>query len=1729
VSYVVGMDANPNVKRIAANCGLSRVLQENHALDSVLQEEILELETVRSDLATEREVLTFWTDALNRRRFFLPPAPPPSPMPPSPADANSPPAPPQLVTVEQQTEAIQQTIAELEAREAELVELIAPCVAQQQQPDAATTTTTVCGLTPALAPDPWTSESGEPCRGKAELQAREFDFCAYWDHETNPDASDERLKVELFDERPFCLQAETLRPLPCNATASRTSRSGIHDMEYMLRDDRKYCEFEFVRERLTPEANHSAQLCRDELRSRITTCTLECDTCKAQCTNKLVKDLSSLHYCGLGLETSGINAAIASSDAGFDIKNRWGAERTRGREARPERVWYEQYRVLIQNSIDAPVAPRNSISCRKAHAESTTGDYVPPLDKQGNVIQRKGFMVGCNTDADCSAACGEHPLTGRAYVCTHNLTLYTYAGYSQDSKRDHAEQRAVALAEFRNFSTLVNDTRGDPNYYTIHEPGDDVFDVNYDAGFYKGVCTDVRINHMRSTCWEEGAAKIRIASTGCTGRFFGWAEDYCGVDITLEEPNYYHGVSYNDDGYPRTLVPETYVNGELQNAIVCTDKRDCVRKCEFLSRTSRQRGMPEPITCAFCKPACPNDGGVTAVQFLVAIRQDIQTTFDLIKTCMPSSNGFAQCVCQIFMLLKPEWMRNLEPPTQTCQGGDVFQLIAKRIERLMLEGTEALINKALIDPINAVFGWIGKLDHICTTRDDLRKYCPNEPELLEVLLGCDVDNTLQPHKNCYYERQRIICMSENGAYDRYKDLFATPTASELSDEYKNILGDSFEFVPPAMLAAFERIDAQQTESMLTVDESDKKLCDNSFVESMTLDQVILSCVFHYVEANCPFQHDDDEFETFLRDSLWKLPEVVWDWSAAPPPPPPAVFGAFEDLVANDPEGVEIVREKLYEVFPALDYVVTQSSGSNVGRDKSADGRGYGPVYYISKYAITTAFLATEHFRNKDSLAARIVQARYTGFFRFACKAFLDFAGDAQNAADPTTIKKLKWDRNVFLIASILFSESYQSETDITVAPNVFDFYDDNCIKPALSRSAVPHSTYEVDNDVYSEKDVFGNYVRVSDLGPLRSYGSLNELQQSGTDADVLFPLQTDPSGAVSGVQCAFSENYICGHGTRPLKNAFRTDREQRIARSAATYYREVVCNPEYKLTTEMVFGDPPEYDGQPITDSSTRKNRQFDMYVPNSALGASAVERRRFFGCGSDGDEDSYCDPLRSYTYAEATLRSLVYVTSSHDETVPPGIYRFGDLPIFEDKPCAEVSNQTCSVKLRERRSYSFTITEKQKQMQVARQKLRVKDHLGPNVYIDPVTGKLTGESPYSLLTESTSFVASSDPFSYSETSIVALDKTPKFGYVNSFYTLDASYAELDRAQSYETVVRRMINIKDYTEANANVAVLAPANTAYLTGKQALLAMRCSDALHTELTLINDPLANYARCCSTVSNENALCYNKEAVNPYQGQPGCQQGYLELDDAEYDTTLEELIGNIRTAKPPPPPPLPPPLDPPPLPSSPPPPPSPPVKLSSVQIQDNALIAQRAFCDSVYLINPSSRCADLARRLTQPFEALPSPSPPPPPPPSPPPPPQPPGPELPSGVRHVEPVFIAKKLEGTLVGLNVVEADWDDRHLSFSRFIGVIVKKAENSENDEGDVSVQLLDVYHNPLPEDTCVTEQRRFVDNTMEFVCLNPLENDFNEKYLNNNNIRYARVNLWNNLEIDTVLAIVQD
>ena len=493
----------------------------------------------------------------------------------------------------------------------------------------------------------------------------------------------------MMRKGPFCRDANH-KILTCSANATRTKRAGIRELKYELRDDRQYCEYQFFRDRSTPEAEGSVEECRAELAARIERCGLTCTTCDALCTDPVVRELVRGHKCAAGFPGLGMQLAFHESDAGFDIRNRWSADRKNGKEAWPERAFIEQFHVLIQNSITKPSAPRNSISCRRPHRESTFGAYVPPLDNNGDLIERKGFMVPCETDSDCHTRCGDHPVSGRAYVCTHNLQLYSYAGYGESSdevllgmleEEDQAAEKKAqsATAARKKLGSLkeVSDSnepcpkgwrrnfengceaRGmsnrpdarDKDYYTFDMPGDDTFDVQNHS---VGVCTDVNLGYGHTGCDDRPSARARMAIGGCTGRAFGWATVFCGIELEVRGPDYVTDVSMSEASilYPRTLVPATEVNGKLQNKIECSNPIECQQRCEYLSRIARDGGLPEPSACSFCNPPCPSDPGTIAADFFTAFFNDLTLLLRLTAICGFTLGMGEACVCEIFMLVR---------------------------------------------------------------------------------------------------------------------------------------------------------------------------------------------------------------------------------------------------------------------------------------------------------------------------------------------------------------------------------------------------------------------------------------------------------------------------------------------------------------------------------------------------------------------------------------------------------------------------------------------------------------------------------------------------------------------------------------------------------------------------------------------------------------------------------------------------------------------------------------------------------------------------------------------------------------------------------------------------------------------------------------------------------------------------------------------------------------------
>ena len=160
-----------------------------------------------------------------------------------------------------------------------------------------------------------------------------------------------------------------------------------------------------------------------------------------------------------------------------------------------------------------------------------------------------------------------------------------------------------------------------------------------------GVCTDVHVAYGNTGCESAGGAKATLSVIGCTGRATGWSQDFCGALVETTDSDFVAGVSIAESSleYPRTLVPETQVNGKVELPVTCSDVEDCVKKCEFFSFNARDGGLPSPEACALCDPPCPDNLATTAIDLAVAVRHDTESALRLAAVCQES---VAACACQ---------------------------------------------------------------------------------------------------------------------------------------------------------------------------------------------------------------------------------------------------------------------------------------------------------------------------------------------------------------------------------------------------------------------------------------------------------------------------------------------------------------------------------------------------------------------------------------------------------------------------------------------------------------------------------------------------------------------------------------------------------------------------------------------------------------------------------------------------------------------------------------------------------------------------------------------------------------------------------------------------------------------------------------------------------------------------------------------------------------------------
>ena len=248
----------------------------------------------------------------------------------------------------------------------------------------------------------------------------------------------------------------------------------------------------------------------------------------------------------------------------------------------------------------------------------------------------------------------------------------------------------------------------------------------------------------------------------------------------------------------------------------------------------------------------------------------------LAAVCL-GSGGIGKCVCSVFRVLEPEWLKLTTDKKKRCEE-DPMDLIMGTILGTAATMVEGPLN-GFIDMLNKVIGWMGKVDHMCFTLPSHmeQRKCNFEADgngaLHQAFLKCE-DNSKGLEYMCYYKRKEDICLSseKKTAYQALFDI-GEQTTDELTSAYAEQFGSTYTTLTPAMSQLFENVGTTNENRDFT---ALRNICQDVGPGSMGLDQVITACIFAMANGMCK-NSASDELVTFLSDVQWKLPDIRWDY------------------------------------------------------------------------------------------------------------------------------------------------------------------------------------------------------------------------------------------------------------------------------------------------------------------------------------------------------------------------------------------------------------------------------------------------------------------------------------------------------------------------------------------------------------------------------------------------------------------------------------------------------------------------------------------------------------------------------------------------------------------------------------------------------------------------------------------------------------------------------------
>ena len=238
------------------------------------------------------------------------------------------------------------------------------------------------------------------------------------------------------------------------------------------------------------------------------------------------------------------------------------------------------------------------------------------------------------------------------YVCTHNVQLYSQAGFDKSAYEDQLVANRQLKREGEPHPKIWLPDSNNEDFYMLDMPGDDKYDIQFGTG----VCTDTHYDYLHTGCDSIEASRATMAVVGCPTKAYINSNYLCGVLIDIDE-DYVHsvGISAISLLYPRTLVEEA--QDERQDAcmrVTCwRPVRPARDKCDrHGAQPQRDWGAARAAPRARCAtPPCPTNVGDDGRGRHSAKRSGHDVASALRAGGSICLNP-AACVCQVFMLLQ---------------------------------------------------------------------------------------------------------------------------------------------------------------------------------------------------------------------------------------------------------------------------------------------------------------------------------------------------------------------------------------------------------------------------------------------------------------------------------------------------------------------------------------------------------------------------------------------------------------------------------------------------------------------------------------------------------------------------------------------------------------------------------------------------------------------------------------------------------------------------------------------------------------------------------------------------------------------------------------------------------------------------------------------------------------------------------------------------------------------